>query len=80
LSQLHPKTILTGGLNIPLLYENIHFKHSLADTQDITVNPTTQISPPKNTWLIAIGALGAGVVVLGIIAAAGSGKEGAQKK
>jgi len=79
LSQLHPKTILTGGLNIPLLYEETSFKHRFADTQDITVNPTTPLKP-SFPWLIIIGALGAGTVVLGIIAAAGGSKEETQKK
>ena len=65
------------------MYEALNFKHNLADTQDITVNPTTTTPPPplsNKTWLIVIGALGAGVIVLGIVAASGKGKEGAQKK
>jgi hypothetical protein len=63
---------LLGGLNIPLLYEDIKFTRRLADTQDITVNPTTPISVSKNTWII-IGSAAAGIL---IIAAAASTHKG----
>ena len=63
-----------------MLYEDLKFKRNLADTEDITVNPTTTTTSTNKNWLIAIGALSIGVVVLGIIAATGNNKEETRNK
>jgi hypothetical protein len=58
---------------MPLLYENPKFKHNLADTEDITVNPTTTTTPPppisKNDWIIIGAAAAAGVLLIGVYVA-----------
>jgi hypothetical protein len=80
LYQPHHKIPLYGGLYIPLLYEAIGFKHNLADTQDITVNPTTTSTPiSKNNWIIIGAAAAAGVLLIGVFVAS-SNKGSAQKK